>query len=175
MKGPGRRNFSDSKPKISIAGNSLTFCTEGARTDKKRKATALTVDNADDVFAECFDLDTFIKLLDRTFDVSHNPDVIYSFMKASVVDSKVSTTPSFTPYLLHMPSRQVVPFTSASKRHLNLLGINVIGDLEIDPDRVRALDLPDSLPNTILRQDVVAGFKKHFSLSVSKSSSAFVK
>jgi hypothetical protein len=86
-KGTGPRNFSDSKPKILLAGSPLTSCIKDARTDKKRKATVLTVDNADDVLRECF------------------------------------------------------PFTSASKRHLDLLGIDIVGDLEIDPDRVKALDL----------------------------------
>jgi hypothetical protein len=38
----------------------LTSCIEDARTDKKRKAVTLTVDNADVVFAECFDLNAYI-------------------------------------------------------------------------------------------------------------------
>ena len=162
------------KPQISIAGNSLTSCIEGARTDKKRKATALTVDNADDVFAEYFDLETVTKLLDRSLDVPHNRDVIYSFMKTSVVNPKVSTTPSFIPYLLHMPSRQAVPFTSASKRHLSLLGIDIVGDLEIDSNRVRALDLPDSLPNRTYAPGCCSGVQETFQ-SLSESFSAFVK
>jgi hypothetical protein len=43
-----------------------------------------------------------------------------------------------------------------------------MGDLELDQDRVNALNLPDSPPNKILRQDAVLAFEKHFSLSVSK-------
>lgn len=90
------RNFSDSKPKISRAGNSLTSCIEDACTDKKRKAVALTVDNADDVFAECFDFNAFMTLLDRNPNALHDRDLIHSFMKASVIDSKVSTMPDLT-------------------------------------------------------------------------------
>ena len=69
---------------------------EDARTDEKRKAVALTVDNADVVFAECFDLNTFMTLLDRNPNALHNGDLIHSFMKASVMDSKVSTIPDLT-------------------------------------------------------------------------------
>ncbi|KIL58574.1 hypothetical protein M378DRAFT_181226 [Amanita muscaria Koide BX008] len=138
---------------------------EAARTDKKRKAVALTVDNADDVFNESFDLDAFIKFLDQTSNTPHNRDLIYGFMKASILDPKVIIMPGFIPFTIVMFYGQVVPFTSASKRHLNLLGINLAGELELDPDRVEAFDFPDSAPNMILRQDVVNGFKKHFSLS----------
>ncbi len=72
-----------------------------------------------------------------------------------------------------MPFLQVVPFTSASRRHLSLLGIDVVGDLDIDSNSVQSLDLPDSLPNKILCQDVVAAFKKHFSLSVRRLFAVF--
>ena len=115
-KGPDRRD-------------SLASCIEDVRTDKKRKATVLTPDNhADDVFEECFDLDAFIKFLDRSFNVSQH--------------------------------------------HISRL-IDIVRDLEIDPGRIRALDLPDSLPNKTLREDVPAF--KHFNLSVSKLLLAFVK
>jgi len=93
-KGPGRRNFSDSKPKISTVENSLSSCIEGAHTDKKQKATTLTVDNADAVFAECFDIDAFTKLLGENPHAVHDRDLLSGLMKASIVDSKVSTMSS---------------------------------------------------------------------------------
>lgn len=63
---------------------------------------------------------------------------------------------------------QVIPFTSASKRHLRLLGIDIVGDLEIDSNKIKSLDLLESLSNKTLRQNVITAFKKHFNLSVRK-------
>jgi hypothetical protein len=76
--------------------SNIQTCIEDARTDKKRKAVALTVDNADVVFTECFDLNAFMTLLDRNSNALHDRDLIHSFMKASVIDSKVSTMPGLT-------------------------------------------------------------------------------
>jgi hypothetical protein len=94
-KGPGRRNFFDPPSETS-----LSSCLVTAHTDKKRKAAALTVDNADIVFTECFDIGAFTKFLDQTFDASHDCDLIFTFMKASVIDPKVGITPGFTPLML---------------------------------------------------------------------------
>src|SRR5260221_8797585 len=76
--------------------------------------------------------------------------------------------PGLTLTCMHMSFMQVVPFTSVSKRHLSLLGIDIVGELEIDSNKIKSLDLPESLSNKTLRQDVTTPFQKHFSLSVRK-------
>lgn len=60
------------------------------------------MDNADVVFAECFDLNAFVALLDRNSNALHDRDLIHNFMKASVIDSKVSTNAWLNSYVLHM-------------------------------------------------------------------------
>jgi hypothetical protein len=71
--------MSDSKLNFTIAETPLS-CLEATHTGKKRKAAALTVDNADAVFHECFDIDGFIKFLNQTFGTTYDHDLIAGFM-----------------------------------------------------------------------------------------------
>ena len=62
---------------------------------------------------------------------------------------------------------QIVSFSNVTRRHLKVLGLDVILNLDLDPKLVEAANGSDSLPNQIVHKDLLGYFQKHFNVSAS--------
>ena len=62
---------------------------------------------------------------------------------------------------------QVVGFSSVVQRHLDVLGLNVGLDLDLDAVAVKNANKDDSPSNKILHKALLDSFQKHFNVSAS--------
>lgn len=69
------------------------------------------------------------------------------------------------------PRFQLVEFSIVTQRHLNLLGLDVTFDIDIDQNLVEAANKAESSSNAILSHTALKAFEEYFNVSVSIPSS----
>ncbi|KAK7686122.1 hypothetical protein QCA50_010934 [Cerrena zonata] len=134
---------------LSPSGKTLQIAEMLPPLPKKRKAAQaiLTPDNAEGVIRNAFDLTMFSKSLARQPETVQDLEALIRLMTQCVID------------------QTIVPFSSVTKRHLKLLGLDLTYRMSLDPDA--ALDANENSPsNRTLEADAIDCMQKHFNVSM---------
>ncbi|KAK7678525.1 hypothetical protein QCA50_018397 [Cerrena zonata] len=132
---------------VSPGGKALQIAEMLPPPPKKRKAAVLTPDNAENVIRNAFDLTMFSKSLARQPEAMQDLEALIRLMTQCVVD------------------QTIVPFSSVSRRHLRLLGLDVTYRMTLHPDLVRKANQENSPSNCTLQADTINSMQKHFNVS----------
>ena len=137
---------------------------EKGQSKKRKHGTILNSENAESVLSSTFNLPAFCFALIEDSALVYDPPSLFKIMTACVIDQTVCVV-----HILYSPKSfllQVIPFTSASSRHLKVLGLTFTYDLVFDAEKLALANASNSPANTTLQRESLNAVKKHFNVSV---------